>query len=128
MKQIRIGANCSLGVRSVVASGANIPEGTDIGPLSSSYELLDAHQNNRVVNRANLPSPAWYFKVFVGWPIFFVVEVIAWVPIFCMLFVLTTTEFYKENGADLEGACQASDGVVGCSMHGARSGPWIRLC
>ena len=46
LKPVTLGKGVTLGVRSIVAPGATIPDGTAIGPLSSSYELQDAHKDN----------------------------------------------------------------------------------
>jgi non-ribosomal peptide synthetase-like protein len=44
---IKIGNSCSVGARSVVASGTTLPDNTHIGPQSSSHELGDESRRCR---------------------------------------------------------------------------------
>lgn len=68
-KPIKLGKNVCMGVRSVVAPGARIPDDTYLGPLSSSYELQDAHKDNKNYCRPTFAAPSMCLQVMVGWPI-----------------------------------------------------------
>ncbi|KAI1079737.1 hypothetical protein F5B20DRAFT_590238 [Whalleya microplaca] len=57
--KIEIGRNASVGISSVVAPGANIPENTCIGPNSSSWEIEDATEANRDLSATKAPGSHW---------------------------------------------------------------------
>ncbi|CAI7564259.1 unnamed protein product [Penicillium crustosum] len=69
LKRIRIGKDSSIGIKSVVAPGADIPENTCIGPNSSSWELQDADESNRQLLTSQIPKPHWLWIVLIVEPI-----------------------------------------------------------
>ncbi|KAJ5515697.1 hypothetical protein N7527_007257 [Penicillium freii] len=69
LKRIRIGKDSAIGIKSVVAPGADIPENTCIGPNSSSWELRDADESNRQLLTSQIPKPHWLWIVFIVEPI-----------------------------------------------------------
>ena len=101
LRRIRLGKGTSIGIRSVVAPGARLPEGTAIGPLSSSYELESARDENRDYCTKNFPGPRLAWRLFVGWPIIGFVNLVAFAPVLGMLFLITQMDFYV---SDLEGS------------------------
>lgn len=98
---IRIGRDCSVGVRSVVAAGSTIGDNIHIGPQSSSHEVADAHIANRKYCRPQFPQPTLFLMAFMGFPILVLVTVISYLPWY---FVLRSMEdkartdgWYKED-------------------------------
>lgn len=77
LKKIRIGKNSSVGLKSILAPGADIPENTCIGPNSSSWELQDADESNRDLLSSRIPQPHWIFAISIVLPIRIVVWVAA---------------------------------------------------
>ncbi|KAJ5164257.1 AMP-dependent synthetase/ligase [Penicillium coprophilum] len=69
LKRIRIGKDSSIGIKSVVAPGADIPERTCIGPNSSSWELQDADESNRQLLTSQIPKPHWVWILLIVEPI-----------------------------------------------------------
>ncbi|KXG48224.1 AMP-dependent synthetase/ligase [Penicillium griseofulvum] len=69
LKRIRIGKDSSIGIKSVVAPGADIPERTCIGPNSSSWELQDADESNRQLLTSQIPQPHWFWVLIIVQPI-----------------------------------------------------------
>lgn len=80
LKRIRIGKDSSVGIKSIVAPGADIPQNTCIGPNSSSWELHDADESNRDLLMARIPQPHWLWKLFLVEPIKIVVWVVTRLP------------------------------------------------
>jgi len=93
---IKIGNSCSVGARSVVASGTTLPDNTHIGPQSSSHELGDAVVSNRKYCRPLFSQPPLFLMLFLGFPILLLVTVISYLPWY---FVLRS----MENEARQEG-------------------------
>lgn len=94
---ITIGKNSSIGVKSVVAAGAVIPENTAIGPLSSSHESeLDADPINRSYCRPTYPPPSISLILLVGVPILLGVLTISFIPWFFVLKLMALDA--KDNG------------------------------
>ncbi|KAJ5109567.1 hypothetical protein N7532_002212 [Penicillium argentinense] len=75
LKRIRIGKNSSVGLKSIVAPGADIPENTCIGPNSSSWELQDADESNRDLITSRIPKPHWIWSLLIVEPI----RILVWV-------------------------------------------------
>ncbi|CAG7950694.1 unnamed protein product [Penicillium nalgiovense] len=69
LKRIRIGKDSSVGIKSIIAAGADIPETTCIGPNSSSWELQDADEANRQLLTTQIPKPHWLWILFLVEPI-----------------------------------------------------------
>jgi len=65
LRRIVIGRNASVGVSSVIAPGTTIPEGTCIGPNSSSWEMdRDATEANRDASATKAPEAHWALRLF----------------------------------------------------------------
>ncbi|OJJ84711.1 uncharacterized protein ASPGLDRAFT_170616 [Aspergillus glaucus CBS 516.65] len=75
LKRIRIGKDSSVGIKSIVAPGADIPENTCIGPNSSSWELQDADESNRDLLTSRIPGPHWIWTLLIVEPL----KIIVWV-------------------------------------------------
>jgi UDP-3-O-[3-hydroxymyristoyl] glucosamine N-acyltransferase len=69
LKQIRIGKDSSVGLKSVLAPGAIIPENTCIGPNSSSWELRDANESNRDLLTSRVQQPHWLLRLCIVEPL-----------------------------------------------------------
>lgn len=75
LKRIRIGKDSSIGLKSILAPGADVPENTCIGPNSSSWELQDADESNRDLLSSRVPQPHWIFVLLIVTPI----KILVWV-------------------------------------------------
>ena len=67
--RITIGANASIGLKSIVAAGTTVPDDACVGPNSSSWELSDANESNRNLAASKIPETHWALSLFVGAPI-----------------------------------------------------------
>ncbi|KAI9371943.1 hypothetical protein BJX61DRAFT_553304 [Aspergillus egyptiacus] len=63
LQPITIGADSAIGIRTVVAPGANLPPSTCLGPNSSSWESGD--EANRDLNSSAIPMPHWLWNIVV---------------------------------------------------------------
>jgi acyl-CoA synthetase (AMP-forming)/AMP-acid ligase II/acetyltransferase-like isoleucine patch superfamily enzyme/acyl carrier protein len=78
--RIDIGNNCSVGVASSVAAGANMPANTCIGPNSSNWEASGADESNRDLNQSNIPRGHWLLNWTIGLPIAIVIMFCGCIP------------------------------------------------
>eukprot|EP01038_Epipyxis_sp_PR26KG_P009637 gene9637-12976_t len=88
---ITLGDRCSVGAKSIVAPGAQLPPDTAIGPQSSSHEAdEDSKPEYRNYCRQTFSGPPWYLVVFVGIPIIFITEMFTLVPWYFFLKFMVT--------------------------------------
>lgn len=59
--RITLGKNCHVGMKSIVAAGATIPDDTCIGPNSSSWEINDSTEDIRNLSTSKITGPHWLF-------------------------------------------------------------------
>ncbi|KAK5653684.1 hypothetical protein OQA88_8714 [Cercophora sp. LCS_1] len=78
--RIVIGKNASVGLASIVAPGTRVPDGTCIGPNSSSWELHDATEANRDLSFHAIPEPHWLLDILGTLPIFFLTRAFGSTP------------------------------------------------
>jgi acyl-coenzyme A synthetase/AMP-(fatty) acid ligase/acetyltransferase-like isoleucine patch superfamily enzyme len=87
--KVRVGNDSSVGVRSVVAPYTSVPDGSHLGPLTTSYDTKALHNKHARVNRRCLPEPNLCMQLFVGAPIGFLVNCFGQIPpmfmLWCML-------------------------------------------
>lgn len=83
---IEISDNCSIGLKSVISSGAVLPPDTHIGPLSSSHEMeLDSDPVFRTYCRPTYDPPPVSYIIFLGIPILLIVLAVSFIPWFIVL-------------------------------------------
>ncbi|KAM0327410.1 hypothetical protein ACHAQA_005696 [Verticillium albo-atrum] len=78
--RIVIGENAC--VASIVAPGAVIPPATNVGLNSSSWELHDADESNRLLSSCRAPGPHWALAAFVTFPLFIFAWFLTLTPMF----------------------------------------------
>ncbi|PNH37524.1 hypothetical protein VD0004_g9272 [Verticillium dahliae] len=78
--RIIIGENSC--VASIIAPGATIPPGTCVGLNSSSWELHDADESNRLLSPSRAPGPHWALAAFATFPLFTVAWFLTLAPMF----------------------------------------------
>ena len=104
MQPVVVGADCVVCCSTHIAPGAVLPDGTCMGPLSSSHELTDASPEFARFCRAKgdwIGEPPLWMKAFIGWPCIAFVALArasAWLPIFVML-VVQAYDTFKLYGA-----------------------------
>ncbi|KAL5333336.1 hypothetical protein BJX70DRAFT_381365 [Aspergillus crustosus] len=69
LSPITIYPNSSIGLRTVVAPGAIIPENTHLGPNSSSWELASADPSFQDLHSSSIPAAHWFWKILIVEPI-----------------------------------------------------------
>jgi acyl carrier protein len=79
---ITIGNDCSIGLKSAIAPGAVLPNGTHLGPLSSSHETNFSDSENRNYCRPAFNSPPAWMVILIGIPILAFVVIISMIPWF----------------------------------------------
>jgi len=94
LRKIQIGDNSCVCAKSVIAGGATLPEGTCVGPLSSSHELCDARPENRMHCRPLRALPPLWLKVLCGWPILLLQRALTLSPVLLLMVHMASTEWY----------------------------------
>ena len=104
MQPVVVGADCVVCCSTHIAPGAVLPDGTCMGPLSSSHELTDASPEFARFCRAKgdwIGEPPLWMKAFIGWPCIAFVALArasAWLPFFVML-MIQAYDTFKLYGA-----------------------------
>lgn len=82
MLPIFIGDNSSVGLKTSLAPGAELPANSHLGPMTCSLEMTGSskHVSNKRYNRQCIPGPPWYLTLLLGWPILGIIYVISMVP------------------------------------------------
>lgn len=96
LNAVRIGARSSICTKVSVAPGINIPAGTSLGPLSSSYAVLQDDcppSSNRTFCRQAFPEPPWYLMA-VGYLIMAVVFAAQQLPLLLVLRSMCLQSWY----------------------------------
>eukprot|EP00929_Paragymnodinium_shiwhaense_P104661 TRINITY_DN6927_c0_g1_i2.p1 TRINITY_DN6927_c0_g1~~TRINITY_DN6927_c0_g1_i2.p1 ORF type:complete len:1712 (+),score=350.83 TRINITY_DN6927_c0_g1_i2:139-5274(+) len=83
LRPIVMGSKSVVCTKSVIAGGAKLATGTCIGPLSSSHEIRDAKEENRVVLPGAGP-PLW-LRVLCGYPLIFAQKFLAFTPVLMVI-------------------------------------------
>ncbi|KAI1270958.1 acetyl-CoA synthetase-like protein [Xylaria sp. FL0933] len=78
--KITIGQNASVGVGSIIAPGATVPDSVCIGPRSSSWELQDASEANRDLSATKSPKSHWALSLFFTLPLQIAVIFLYYLP------------------------------------------------
>lgn len=59
--RIVLGKNCHVGMKSIIAPGATLADGTCIGPNSSSWEASDSNDDSRNISSSKIEGPHYLF-------------------------------------------------------------------
>ena len=92
LARITVGRNSSVGLKSVIAPGAVIPNDTCIGPNSSSWEMQDANESNRDLSSKKIPKPHPILSLLLGLPVQLLVGLLARLPWMAGLVGIVITE------------------------------------
>ena len=90
-----MGKNSRIGLSSVIAPGAVVPDGTWIGPNSSSWEMQDADESNRDLSSKRIPKPHPILSLLLGMPVQLLVGLLAKIPWMAGLVGIVITEPVK---------------------------------
>lgn len=90
--RIRLGANSSVGLASIVVAGTSVPANASIGPNSSSWEIKGADEANRDLAASLIPEAHWALLFFAGLPIRAAVEFVGILPWLACLVALVLKE------------------------------------
>ena len=101
--QIVLGRNCHVGLKSIVAPGATLPDDTSIGPNSSSWEAGDSNEDSRNLSSSKIEGPHWAFTPLIIF-IQLLVQFFGAIPWMCGLVGLVKdqaiSEAAKSRGVD----------------------------
>ena len=89
---ITLGKNSSVGLKSIIAPGAVIPDDTCIGPNSSSWEMQDANESNRDLSSKKIPKPHPIISLLLGLPVQLLVGLFGKLPWMAGLVGIVITE------------------------------------
>ncbi|PLB33705.1 acetyl-CoA synthetase-like protein [Aspergillus candidus] len=78
--RIRVGPHSTVGLKSILAPGADLPAYTQLGPNSSSWEIPKPNEKTADSPPTPLPECHWFWTMFVIEPIAFIVTIIRRVP------------------------------------------------
>ncbi|KAI8337869.1 hypothetical protein BC941DRAFT_352090 [Chlamydoabsidia padenii] len=106
LSEVVIGNNCVVGLKSVVASGSHLPSGTVMGPVTSSHSFdvktggsahVDTPEGMAFADlcRTNFPQPHLLLQLLVGWPLIIVINFIAHIPWFAVIYLLTNEVIFS---------------------------------
>jgi hypothetical protein len=87
LERIHIGRRAVVNTYTQIAPGAVIPDGKVYGPHASSHEG-PAPRFFANYNRTLKMEPHWALKIFVAWPIIFVVNFAAYLPWIAMIYLM----------------------------------------
>jgi len=74
--RVRIGAAASVGRSSIVAPGTVVPDNACIGPNSSSWEIKDSDESNRLLSASKIPVANFFLELIAVYPLLALVNVI----------------------------------------------------
>ncbi|KAI8093662.1 uncharacterized protein BX664DRAFT_261054 [Halteromyces radiatus] len=111
LSEVVIGNNCVVGLKSIVASGSHLPSGTVMGPLTSSHSNdvktggsahIDTPEGMAYADlcRTNFPQPHLLLQLLVGWPLIVIINFIAYIPWFAVIYLLTAEVFFEKQTAN----------------------------
>ncbi len=95
--KIFIGKNASIGLKSIVAAGAIVPDDVCMGPNSSSHELRDATEVNRSLSKPKIPKCHILPELFAAYPIRMVAVFIASLPWMAGLYGIVSRKLSKQD-------------------------------
>lgn len=90
--RIFIGANASIGLASIVASGTVVPANVCIGPNSSSWDVEDADEANRDLASGKIPGAHWALTLLLGLPLQLITNFVCALPGLTCLVALVRSE------------------------------------
>mmetsp|Transcript_129016 Transcript_129016/g.412531 ORF Transcript_129016/g.412531 Transcript_129016/m.412531 type:complete len:948 (-) Transcript_129016:521-3364(-) len=102
LRKIKLGEDCSVAAKTVLAGGARLSTGTCLGPSSSSHELHDSRPENRLACRVLRAAPPQWLQVVCGWPILLLQTAVAMSPVLYSMHEMTLQDWYKDNVVSLQ--------------------------
>ncbi|KAI8078628.1 uncharacterized protein BX664DRAFT_342329 [Halteromyces radiatus] len=109
-----IGDNCVVGLRSFVIAGTTLAPGTVMGPSTANFPRnlqagdgalasIDTPQGMALADAcaAHYPPPHFLLKLLVGWPLVFIINLIANAPWIGIIYLLTNQSYFVSGQAAL---------------------------
>ncbi|KAF5386410.1 hypothetical protein D9757_006671 [Collybiopsis confluens] len=101
LEPIVIGKGATINSYTQISPGSTIPKDTVYGPHASSLES-PSPADFAAYNRTSFREPHWLLKLFVAWPIIFLVSFAAYVPWFTILWLMiSNTHILRPNTSAL---------------------------
>jgi acyl-coenzyme A synthetase/AMP-(fatty) acid ligase/carbonic anhydrase/acetyltransferase-like protein (isoleucine patch superfamily) len=94
---VRVGHGSSVGLKSVVAPYTQVPDGEDLGPVTSTYDVRALNKSHARTNRQRFAEPSIAMQICIGAPITFVVNAFGQIPPVLVLYGLLIFKS-RENG------------------------------
>ncbi|KAH7401303.1 hypothetical protein BKA66DRAFT_585266 [Pyrenochaeta sp. MPI-SDFR-AT-0127] len=104
LSRISIGRRCTIGMNSIVAPGAVLPNATCIGPNSSSWEIGDTSESNRDLVTANMTQPHKILCLLIVEPVATLAWLVRRMPSVAGLVGMVLTSFPEERHPDQIGS------------------------
>jgi len=104
LRKVAVCHSATVCCKTAVAPGHVVPPGVTVGPLSSSYELGVASEDNQFLCRSRFRRPTLGLRLLVGYPLLFVLWLLSMTPWFLLLSVMideAKTEGWYERMTDL---------------------------
>ncbi|KAF7353378.1 Peroxisomal-coenzyme a synthetase [Mycena sanguinolenta] len=105
LDRISIGRFATVNTYTQISPGAVIPDGSVYGPHASSYDAA-APERFAAYNKSVIPEPNLLLKLFVAWPVMFLVSFVSYIPWF------TAVWFMMYETTILTGNLNALESVV----------------
>jgi len=93
---VYVGKNASVGCRAVVAPYTSVPDGTHLGPGTSSYQEENFSPVHATYNRYMLPQPSIWIQLFFGSPLTFLIDLASRVPGFLVLLWMVRMPYHYD--------------------------------
>ncbi|KAF7353532.1 Acetyl-CoA synthetase-like protein [Mycena sanguinolenta] len=102
LDRISIGKYAMVNTYTQISPGAAVPDGSVFGPHASSYDA-SAPESFTAYNSFMIPEPNVLLKLFVAWPVMFLVYFVSYIPWFTVVWLMIyETSILKENLNALE--------------------------
>ncbi|KAF7353576.1 Peroxisomal-coenzyme a synthetase [Mycena sanguinolenta] len=105
LDRISIGRFATVNTYTQISPGAVVPDGSVYGPHASSYDAA-APERFAAYNKSVIPEPNLLLKLFVAWPVMFLVSFVSYIPWF------TAVWFMMYETTILTGNLNALESVV----------------
>ncbi|KAJ7262978.1 acetyl-CoA synthetase-like protein [Mycena rebaudengoi] len=97
LDRVSIGRHAVINTHTQIAPGAVIADGAVYGPHTSSHDA-PSPEGFASYSRPMIPEPRLLMKLFVAWPIVFVVYSVSYLPWFAVLWLMTNEKTTIEDG------------------------------
>eukprot|EP00980_Cylindrotheca_fusiformis_P019893 scaffold7000_cov132-Cylindrotheca_fusiformis.AAC.6 len=97
---VTVGISASVGIRSVVVPGTEVPDGMHLAPGTSSYEIRKEDDKHLSYNRFSVEEPSVIFQLMIGFPVLFLVDSFSHIPAMFILYKMIVARSSNADNGD----------------------------